>query len=375
MNSQVKNNTFSISDAPKLLQFNSEAPALHQALKQQFHALVKSKIQEFVDTAREEAPFLVKQFETKMSGFNASEQEHIVSIPPFLGQVFRYKNKCAPDKIKFWLEIIDRHIAHRDKDFSNLDVPAFWTLDGAIFMRDQGDEEHVLFEAPKLYDQIILDFFSEVNASLDSGDYLSFDADDEMVDYSFEEAESLIEHLEKSLEPANSSAISLLTNFTHVVHFRKSTGAASSTSSSTNGGFIGRVLIGNAHLYQPELFADAMVHEATHGVLFMINELEEWMPGTKEHNANHYNITSPWTGNFLSPRNLFQACFVWYGLFQFFLSHQTKYSNTQVVTDRMTLIQKGFQDLPLDSLLQDRFPETFNTIQQMKTEVSGHIIA
>lgn len=372
MNPQVQNNTFSISDAPNLLQLSSEAPALHLALKQQFMGLVKSKIQGFLDIAREESPSLVKQFETKLNSFSPAEQDRILSIPPFLGQVFRYRNTKAHNKIKFWMGIIDRHIAHRDQDFSHLLYPSFWTLDGAIFMRDQGDKEHVLFEAPKMYDKIVLDFFSEVNATLGSDDYLSFDTDEEMSDYSFEEAEELIEHLEKSLDPIHPSVVSLLENFIHVVHFRKSDNSA--TSSSTNGGLIGRVLIGNAQLYPPELCAEAMVHEATHGVLFMINELEEWMPGTKEHDANHHHISSPWTGNLLTPRNLFQACFVWYGIYKFFQGHIDKYPNTKVVTDRMIQIQKGFQDLPLDSLLKDRFPETFATIQQIKTEVSEHVI-
>lgn len=371
MNPQVQNKTFSISDAPRLLQFDSDTPALHLALKQQFMALVRSKIQEFVDIAREEAPTLVKQFEAKLNSFSPEEQEHIISVPPFLEQVFRNKKKTAPNKIKFWMEIIDRRIAYRDQDFSHLLYPSFWTLDGGVFMRDRGDEEHVVFEAPKLYDKIILDFFSEVNATLGSDDYLSFDTDDVMEDYSFEEAEELMDHLDKCLEPIDEPVLSLLTNFIHVVHFRKSPTQA--TSSSTNGGLIGRVLIGNAQLYNYELFAEAMVHEATHGVLFMLNELEEWMPGTKEHNSNDHHIPSPWTGNLLTPRNLFQACFVWYGIYQFFQSYGAKYPDQKVVNDRMALISKGFQDLKTELLLKDRFPETYSAIQQMVTETSGYL--
>jgi len=373
MNPQVQEHTFTIADAPRLLQFDDQVPALHLALKRQFIQLVRSKIQEFVEMAREEAPSLAKQFERKLGSFSLEEQEHIISIPPFLEQVFRNKKRSAPKKLQFWLEIIDRHIAYRDQDFSHLMYPSFWTLDGGIFMRDQGDEEHVVFEAPKMYDKVILDFFSAVNSTLGSDDYLSFDTDDEMEDYSFEEAETLMEYLGKSLDPANPTVVSLLSNFIHVVHFRKSPGAA--TSSSTNGGLIGRVLIGNAQLYPEELFAEAMVHEATHGVLFMLNELEEWMPGTKEHDSNHHHIPSPWTGNLLTPRNLFQATFVWYGIFEFFQSHHDLYPNTKLVDDRMKQIQEGFQNLPLDVLLPERFPATAKAIEFMKTKIAGHQIA
>ncbi len=369
MNPQVQEHTFSIADAPQLLQVNDQVAEQHLALKRQFMELVRSKVQEFLTLAGEESPELVAEFEEKLNGFSAAEQEHMMSIPAFLGQVFRNKARSAADKIRFWLEIIDRHIALRDRDFSHLEYPAFWTLDGAAFMRKQEDGDHVVFENPKLYDKIILDFFSAVNATLGSEDYLSIDNEHEVQDYSFEEAEELMDFLDQCLEPIHPSIESLLTNFSHVVHFRKS--PVQSTSSSTNGGFIGRILICNAQLYQPELFAEAMVHEATHGVLFMINELNQWMPGTKEHNATHHHIPSPWTGNLLTPRNLFQACFVWYGLFEFFQSHFNLYPNTKVIRDRMELIQKGFRNLPLETLLPERFPETASAIEFMKTRVTG----
>jgi|GEM_PF-3913844 len=372
MNPQVKSHTFSISDAPQLLQFDDEAKGLHLALKRQFLELVRSKIDGYLEAARQEAPTLVKQFEAKLSSFSPEEQDQIISIPPFLAQVFRNKNLIASRKVRFWLEIVDRHIAYREQDFSHLLYPSFWTLDGGIFMKDQGDAEHVVFEAPKVYDKVILDFFSEVNATLGSDEYLSFDTEEEMEDYEFEEAEALMDHLTACLDPVHSSAVSLISNFIHVVHFRKSAGMA--TSSSTNGGYIGRVLIGNAQLYTPELFADAMVHEAIHGILFMINEFIEWMPGNKEESSNKYDIPSPWTGNLLTPRNLFQACFVWYGLYKFFQSHQNRFKNTKAVTDRMEFIQNGFKNLPMASLLEDRFPETYATVKDLKTEVSADVI-
>lgn len=372
MNTTIQQSSFSIADAPNFLTFYPDSTPPYEALTRDFRALVQSKFDGFLGQAALESKDLVQELQGKLATFSEADYHRLIFIPPFLNKIFRARSMAPLDRVAYWMGIVDRQIAVRDNVIDPNKWPAFWTMDGGTFLRAQEGQDPIRFDAPRMYDSIILDFFSEVNAGLGANEYLAFDASDEMGDYSFEEAEVLLDKLTDCLSTSSQATIDLLKTFIQVVHFRKAIGSAS-TSSSTNGGFIGRVLIGNAELFEPELLAEAMVHEAIHGVLFMLDELNSWMPGTREDNAQNHHIRSPWSGNLLTPRNIFQACFVWYGLYKWFDAHRELLPNKALVKRQMDLIRGGFQNLPVEDLLPDRFPATYHTIAQVAEEVSVHV--
>jgi HEXXH motif-containing protein len=59
--------------------------------------------------------------------------------------------------------------------------------------------------------------------------------------------------------------------------------------------------------------ANALVHEAIHSLLYMVELMEPFY--VFEDRA--FEVASPWTGNLLSLRSYVHACFVWFGLWNF----------------------------------------------------------
>jgi HEXXH motif-containing protein len=92
--------------------------------------------------------------------------------------------------------------------------------------------------------------------------------------------------------------------------------------SGSNGQYVGRVMIVNADApnTDTEEIADAIVHEAIHGFLYMHESIEPWVLGKKLY-TNAGVIASPWSGTELPVRPFMQAAFVWYGLAMFWAQH------------------------------------------------------
>jgi HEXXH motif-containing protein len=89
-----------------------------------------------------------------------------------------------------------------------------------------------------------------------------------------------------------------------------------STGSSAQ--FVGRSVFGNPQLPQVDecLLAEGLVHEATHSLLYMNERLEPWISDPDLYGPD-VQARSLWTGASLPLRSYLQACYVWYGLVQF----------------------------------------------------------
>lgn len=89
-------------------------------------------------------------------------------------------------------------------------------------------------------------------------------------------------------------------------------------ASGSNGQYVGRVMLVNAHneTSSSEDLADALVHEAIHGYLYMHESVQPWVRDFELY-TDKGEIISPWSGALLPVRPFMQACFVWYGLSMF----------------------------------------------------------
>jgi hypothetical protein len=102
-----------------------------------------------------------------------------------------------------------------------------------------------------------------------------------------------------------------------LVCFRDSAIPHGSSSGST-GQYVGRSFLTNPHLPGVDnvMVAEALVHEAIHGLLYMQERRKAWVPEALYTGAAS-GVVSPWSGNRLPLRQYLQACFVWYGLLHF----------------------------------------------------------
>jgi hypothetical protein len=84
-------------------------------------------------------------------------------------------------------------------------------------------------------------------------------------------------------------------------------------SYSTNQ-FIGRTVLFNPHLGGVADLANALVHEAIHDLLYM---LEIQHPFVRSRAIEKFQVVSPWTGTSLAIHAYLHACLVWFGLWEF----------------------------------------------------------
>jgi hypothetical protein len=104
---------------------------------------------------------------------------------------------------------------------------------------------------------------------------------------------------------------------TQVIVCKKTRRRDAGFSSLSWSAFIGKTALVNSH--SPELtsarIANALIHEAIHALLFMLDEIESI--GIESLEAGNTTIVSPWSKRDLSPGAYIHACFVWYGLWCF----------------------------------------------------------
>jgi hypothetical protein len=85
-------------------------------------------------------------------------------------------------------------------------------------------------------------------------------------------------------------------------------------ASGTNGRYIGRSFIANPHSQDAthDCLAEAIVHEAIHGLIFRESLRRPWVDGPAALEVPR--VESPWTGRPLPVRPYLEASFVWFGL-------------------------------------------------------------
>lgn len=90
--------------------------------------------------------------------------------------------------------------------------------------------------------------------------------------------------------------------------------ASHAVASGTNGRYVGRSFVANPHSPDATLdcLAEAVVHEAIHGLIFRESLRRPWVDGTAS--LEEPRVPSPWTGRPLPVRPYLEAAFVWFGL-------------------------------------------------------------
>lgn len=112
--------------------------------------------------------------------------------------------------------------------------------------------------------------------------------------------------------------------------------------SSSERSFPGRVLIRNIHSNSAESTASALVHEAIHQALFIVEHSGEFISRAKDLEKDR--VQSPWSGNSLALHSYFHACFVWYGLTKFWrLAVECGAFDEAEANKELATAQLGFQ--------------------------------
>jgi len=224
---------------------------------------------------------------------------------------------------------------------------AGWAATGAAYVR----EDQEIIEQPRLLGCVPIDFDSPFAQSVDvTGTYLSLN--EPRRSYVGKERRNVLGQLYDagvSLSNISGSAEAFFQLFTRdlTVSERPDTGFTSGSLSIK----VGRTTLGNPHLVDSAELADALLHEAIHSMLYM-HQLERPWFRTGRVQGEKVTAVSPWTGRTIPVEGFLQACFVWFGLYNFWNSALAKDS---VRTNRA---RRGFLKASLESYLPQGYRET-----------------
>ncbi len=166
-----------------------------------------------------------------------------------------------------------------------------------------------------------------------------------------------------SVKPAEQ----IVTRFTKVIVLRKDRPAGHSSSSMTN--FPGRMLLRNPEDGNVGSLASSMIHESIHHFLYTVE-----FAGRFVSLESGPLVPSPWSGRELALHSYLHACFVWYGLAQFWYRQLSmNVFEPQIIAPQLAKALSGFRAAnPTDALmpLKDRFrPEPLEAASRLRHEL------
>lgn len=162
--------------------------------------------------------------------------------------------------------------------------------------------------------------------------------------------------------------------FTKVLILRCDLEKPNSFGSSSSGKYTGRTMLINPHRERVAgaVLVDGIVHETIHSILYMLEKKRPWLIDINLYFDESLYIESPWTGTQLRLRPFLQACFVWYGLLNFW-SNPTTLSHISP-PDALNMAKRAYVGFTKGSLvdivrpwqkkLDDKLLEAINTLQK-----------
>jgi hypothetical protein len=117
----------------------------------------------------------------------------------------------------------------------------------------------------------------------------------------------------KGIDASSSTVATFIRRFIRVVVVQCNSVSAFSAYSANR--YIGRVVLSNPQLVGVVSIAESLVHEATHTLLYMQMQQNSW--GMEGDPHAEEKAVSPWSGRELPSSTYLHACFVWFGLVNF----------------------------------------------------------
>jgi len=350
----MEDQSLNISLARHALLFSDESCDIFTTVENKFNHFVKDLFSKFIKE---------NNLEEEYSKLNAKQKKHLLQTPEVINKLL-WQGDYKPDQLKsFFSYAMEMEAAKLNKKFDYAEYSdSSWALDGSFFINHTGDDNFDTFSTPYLSDtKIPVDCFSIYNRIDEEHmpkEWLS-------TTYDYSEAEELTDNLSEIYDRFDPIVKCLIQKHIYTILLRKIPEKETLFTSGSDGGYIGRIVICNGHTVEESVIVDALVHEAIHGLLYMIDELNVWQPDRELSNEIGRTVVSPWSNNFITIRNLVQAIYVWYGLYNFWEKYGHAISETYRA-DRLKLISKGFLLLDLNPYKEILNEKTFTELCLIK---------
>lgn len=151
----------------------------------------------------------------------------------------------------------------------------------------------------------------------------------------------------------NAAAGQLIKRFVSVIIALKTNSSEPGSSSAYS--CPGRVVLRNSHLSHVATMVSALIHEAIHQVLYIVEGFGRFVDDTARI-TRQIVVPSPWTNRKLPLHSYLHACFVWYGLAKFWRQAITSnLFSAKSVQEELSQALLGFRSTnPVDRLLPYR---------------------
>jgi hypothetical protein len=228
------------------------------------------------------------------------------------------------------------------------------------------------YRAPRLSTGMPVDAYSP-NARGELPDVVGSD-----VDFLPKEVGDAVEKLSATVEAMRAAcpeALNTVSRFSKALVIRKDPGPTRNFFPSSTRMCIGRPVFRNPHLpgIRPSDLAEALVHESIHAIIDTI-ELRKSLLLAKDFQPPQ--IPSPWTGRVLDTNTYIQACFIWYGLWNFWLKAlATDAFPYQDVLHQLRQSSKGFaaQDVVKPLAGRGVRDEVLEALQQAQSDIRSSL--
>ncbi|MFF0738830.1 HEXXH motif-containing putative peptide modification protein [Streptomyces sp. NPDC004111] len=194
------------------------------------------------------------------------------------------------------------------------------------------------------------------------------------VRYSAEQLGTVMQRVSAAADilTAMDGAARFVDTFSEVVALREEHGPASVFHSSSFSGLVGLCRLTNAHLdsVTPGLLAESLVHESTHAMLYLYEEVRE--PFLRRPDANDRSVTSPWTGATIRLQSFLHACAVWYAVHWYWeRARAAGLCDPAQAEERTALARRGFRAAPAARALREHSAVLTGSARDLLEQLDG----
>lgn len=316
--------------------------------------LAFERLEKFNNSVKDANPEIYKEIEKRWILFSTDLQEELIMSPQISNIFYWFKPDRISDIASILIEALDAELAKKSKKFDTDRYKNLWSSNGDYFIKfDSEKNEFVDYEAFRLENDIVLDFFSPFIHNITDADSIISQSNQI---YTYNEAIEVCEKFDRAMQPILDKPNNInrfMQEILNVIVFKKraSEDGKRHFVCGSNYNYMGRLLIVNPELAKDEDLIDALVHESIHFLLDMIDEIDGWIPEEINTAEQLIKMNSKWSGRPLALRTFLHAVFVWYGLFNLWVySLKNDLYDKNYALEKLDFIKKGFEKLEIDEL-------------------------
>lgn len=309
--------------------------------------------------------------------------ERLLTAPETSYRLLWFGRHAVEDIAHFLLYAAQAEWARLGYQIGSVERP-LWTALGDYCIHPGGS----CYVAPNLGGRLVLDFQSPNSRDLSSA-LSSASEYGEEARYVCEARPPLVERMASiaaAIESVNPDTAQFVARFTNVVMFVRTGGPEGEPFLSRSPErHIGLTVLVNSH--QPDVddakLAEALVHEAIHSLIDTYETLanladdptDRWVCDASLYDGTP-RVVSPWTGTRLVVPTYIHACFVWYGIVQFWSEAlDGQYFPSARVMERLRAAVRGFlSDSVLEQLRpyqSSLHPKLMAALSRMRSDVAS----